>query len=171
MFQGVSLDMKQLAQWKFLLQVLCQMANASFNGKPCEMLEYHHLLQNPTTHKAWSFPEGNEFGWLAWGMRGQIKGTNTIFVVHKSKIPPERFKDVIYRKFVCTVRPTKAKTTCTRLTLGSIHINILDNCEIPMANMLLVKSFLNSIISTNAAKSMTVNIRHFFLNTLLKWTE
>ena len=42
----------------------------------------------------------NKFGRLAQGVGGRVKGTDTIFFIHKHKIPQDRLKDVMYIKFV-----------------------------------------------------------------------
>ena len=52
----------------------------------------------------------NEFGRLANGVGGCVKGTNTIKFVHRRDVPSKRMKDVTYGKFVCTIRPEKKET-------------------------------------------------------------
>jgi len=73
----------------------------------------------------------------------------------------------MYSKFVCDVRPTKAKQNRTILTVGGDRINYPDDCGTPTADMLLVKLLLNSVISTRGAKFMTADIKNFYLNTPL----
>jgi hypothetical protein len=66
-----------------------------------QMLNYRQLLQHPKYKKQWSISSANEFGRLAQGVGGRIKGTNTIYFIHKHEIPKERQKDITYgrRKF------------------------------------------------------------------------
>ena len=40
----------------------------------------------------------NEFGRLANGVGGHIKGTNTIKIIHKRGVPSKQMKDVTYGK-------------------------------------------------------------------------
>jgi hypothetical protein len=73
------------------------------------MLNYRQLLQRPKYTKNWSISSANEFGPLAQGVGGRIKGTDTIFFIHEHKIPKDRRRDVTYGSFLCTVKPEKAE--------------------------------------------------------------
>ena len=88
-----------------------------------KMLNYRQLMRNPKYKKQWSVSSANEFGRLANGVGGRIKGTNTIKFVHRHKVPKERMKDVRYGQFVCTIRPEKAEKHRTRFTVGGNRIN------------------------------------------------
>ena len=81
------------------------MANGVLHEK--EVLNYRQLIQHPTLGDDWKLLSANEFGRLDQGIGGRVKGTNTVFFVDKSEVPPERFKDFTYGKFVCMVRPEK----------------------------------------------------------------
>ena len=70
-----------------------------------EVLNYRQLIQNPTLGDDWKLSSANEFGGLAQGIGGRVTGTNTVFLIKKSEVPQERFKDITYGKFVCMVRP------------------------------------------------------------------
>ena len=61
---------------------------------------------------------------------GQLVQRVWIFV-NKHKILLDRFKDVTCGKFVCTVRPIKAKPNSTILTLGGDCINCPNDCKWP----------------------------------------
>ena len=50
-------------------------------------------------------------------------------------------------------------------------INYLDDCETPTVDLLIVKILLNSIISTPQAIFMSMAIKYFYLNTLVKCYE
>ncbi len=64
---------------------LCEMAN-SVIGDNGELLEYRHLIANPTTRATWSHSYGNELGRLAQGLPGRAKGTNTIFFIPRHMV-------------------------------------------------------------------------------------
>ena len=81
--------------------------------------------------------------------------------MHKSKIPPDRLKDVTHGKFVHTIRPNKAKPNSNR-------INYPCDVRTPMAVMLCIKILLDNVISTNGAKFISIDISSFYLNTPLK---
>jgi hypothetical protein len=78
-----------------------------------DVLEYRQLLKHPKYAKAWNLSAANEFGRLAQGVAGRVKGTNTIHFIRKEEIPPDRLRDVTYIKFVCTVRTEKSEPNRT----------------------------------------------------------
>eukprot|EP00804_Cyclotella_cryptica_P001131 CCRYP_008401-RA/>CCRYP_008401-RA protein AED:0.27 eAED:0.27 QI:0/0/0/1/0/0/4/0/702 len=60
------------------------------------------LIPNKSIADRVAGDDGN--GGSPCGIGGRIKGTDTIRFVHKHEIPQDRFKDVTYIKFVCTIR-------------------------------------------------------------------
>ena len=113
----------------------------------------------------------NEFGRLANGVGGRVKGTNTITFIAKAAVPPNRRKDVTYGTFVCTVRPEKKEPNRTRFVVGGDRINYPGEVATPTADMLVAKLLFNSVISLHGAKFMTMDISNFYLNTPLKRPE
>ncbi len=103
----------------------------------------------------------NEFGQLAQGVGGQIKGTNTIFFVHKHQGSQDRWKDITYAKFVCELKLNKAKFHHTRLTVGGDKVHFPGNVGTPIADLTLVKMHTNSVISTCRARYMTLDVKKF----------
>jgi hypothetical protein len=105
-----ALDMTELAQAimgdnpKGLTQ---EYANEVFDEETGELLKYRKLINHPKYHEVWRHSSANEFGRLAQGVGGRILGTNTIFFIHKHEIPPDRWNDVTYAKFVCELKPNK----------------------------------------------------------------
>jgi hypothetical protein len=55
-------------------------------GKP---MEYCQLIANPITQADWQVSAAKEFGRLAQGVRGRIKGTNTIFFISHHDMPAD----------------------------------------------------------------------------------
>ena len=86
-------------------------------------------------------------------------------------MPQDRFKDVTYIKFVCTICTKKKDPYQTRATMGGNLINYPDDVGTPTANLLLIKIFLNSVISTQGAKFANADISNFYLMTPLKRPE
>ena len=113
-----------------------------------QLLEYPQLLRHPKFKDAWNISAANEFGRLAQGIKGRVKATNTIRFICKNEIPLDRLKDVTYIKFVCQVRTEKEEPNQTRATFGGNLIHYPDDVGTPMADLLLIKIFLNSVIST-----------------------
>ena len=70
-------------------------------------------MRDPKHAKVWSESLANEFGQLAQGVGGRVKGTNTIFFIQKDHIPIDRRKDVTYGSFVCELKPNKEEKHCT----------------------------------------------------------
>ena len=130
-----------------------------------ELLEYRQLLRHPKFKETWSISAANEFGRLAQGIKGRVKATDTIKFIKKSEIPPDRLKDVTYLKFVCMVRTEKDEPNRTRATFGGNLIHYPDDVGTPTADLLLIKIFLNSVISTKGARFATADLSNFYLCT------
>ena len=158
----------RLKQSSKKLNALALAVQESGTGK---QLNYRELRRHPEYQDDWNLSSANEFGRLAQGVGGRVKGTNTIFFIHKSQVPADRLKDVTYGKFVCTVRPEKADPNRTRLTVGGNRINYPGEVGTPTAEMMLAKILFNSVISTDGARFMTMDIKNFYLGTPMKRFE
>ena len=145
---------------------LCEMANAVI-GDNGELLEYKHLIANPKTRATWLHSYGNEIGRLAQGMPGRNTGTNTIFFIRKDQVPKERAKkDTTYGLITTLVRPEKIdEPNRTLLVAGGDRVHYPGDAGTPTADLLTVKLLLNSIISKENARFMTMDIKDFYLNT------
>jgi hypothetical protein len=82
-------------------------AHAVLDQETGELLEYRRLLKHPRFKDVWNRSAADEFGRLAQGIAGRIKGTDTMRFIPKHEIPADRLKDVTYIKFVCAVRTEK----------------------------------------------------------------
>ena len=157
---------------KVPFKALKELVNAVMDEETGEMLEYRDLLKHPVLGPDWNISGANEFGRLAQGVGNRIKGTDTIKFIRKEDVPLDRRRDVTYGRFVCKVRPEKIKEpNRTRLTAGGNLINYPWDVSTATAEMLLVKIFFNSIISTPGAKFMTMDIKNFYLGTPMKRKE
>ena len=58
-----------------------------------------------------------------------------------------------------------------RLTVGGDRINYPEDCRTPTADMTLFKIHVNSILSTQRAKCLTMDIKDFYLRTPMKRPE
>jgi hypothetical protein len=74
-------------------------------------------------------------------------------------------------KFVCTIRTEKKDPYRIRATMGGNLINYPEDVGTPTANLLLIKIFLNSVVSTRGARFANVNISNFYLMTPLRRKE
>ena len=111
-----------------------------------ELLKYWQL-HHTKFKKDWNI-SANEFGHLAQGVGGRVQGTNTIYFIAKGEVPQDGFKDITYIRFVCTVWTKKNEPNWTRAIMGGNLIDYPDDVGTPTANLLLIKIFLNSVIST-----------------------
>jgi hypothetical protein len=145
--------------------------NNVFDAESGKVLKYRQLLTNPQYQVVWNTSSANEFGRLAQGIGNRVKGTDTIFFMHKHQVPRERIKDVTYVKFVCELKPNKKEIHRTRMAVGGDKINYPDDVGTPTADLLLVKTHANSVISTPKARYMTLDISNFYLNTPMKRYE
>jgi hypothetical protein len=66
---------------------------------------------------------------------------------------------------VCEYKPNKTEKERTRFTFGGDKMNYPGNCATPTGNLTLFKIMLNSVISTQGARFMTLDIKKFYLNT------
>ena len=118
------------------------------------------LIKDPATALQWNHSAANEFGRLAQGVGGRIEGTNTIFFIHKSKVPHGR--TVAHARFVCDIHPQKAETHRTRLTVGGNLISHPGDVSTRTADLPLVKLFIGHVLSTPRAKFMTMDAGNFY---------
>ena len=86
-------------------------------------------------------------------------------------MPVDRFKDCTYVRIVCNERPEKQDPKRVCIKVGGDRINYPGDCGTPTADMLTVKLLLNSVVSTEGAKFMTMDISNFYLMTPLKRKE
>lgn len=146
-------------------------ANPVLDHETGKLLEYRQLLRDPKHKEIWNRAAANEFGRLAQGVGGRVEGTNTIQFIHKHEIPQDRWKDVTYVKFVSSIRTEKDDPYRIRATLGGNLIHYPEDVGTPTADLLLIKIFLNSVVSTEGAKFATADISNFYLMTPLKRPE
>ena len=148
-----------------------EQANPVLDFDTGELLEYRQLLRHPKYKDIWNRAAANEFGRLAQGVGGRVKATNTIEFIHKHEIPQDRCKDVTYISFVSSVRTEKEDQNRVRATMGGNLINYPEDVGTPTADLLLIKIFLNSVISTPGAKFANADISNFYLGTPLTRPE
>ena len=126
-----------------------------------KMLKYRQLITHPDpeVQKAWLCSAANEYGRLAQGVSGRVKGTDKIQFIRKDKVPANRQKDVMYGMFQCNKRPEKKERNRSRFVAGG---NLLKgtypgDTGTPTTEMLVAKILFNSVVSTRKAKFMTMD--------------
>ena len=134
-------------------------------------MEYRQVMKNPRYRALYKKAYAKEIGRLAQGMPGLADGTETIFFIDKSEVPPNRWGDVTYGRIVVIYRPEKSDPYRVRLTVGGNRLTCPWDCSTPTVDMLTVKLLLNSIVSTPNAKFMSIDIKDFYLNTPMPRSE
>ena len=136
------------------------------SGKP---MTYRELLKDPLTKREWELSASDGFGRLAQGVGGRIQGTDTIKFIPHSAMPMDR--TATYPRFVCEHRPQKTEVNRTRLTLGGNLIKYPGDVSTKTAELETIKILFNSVISTNGARFLSIDIKNFYLNTPLERPE
>ena len=95
---SIPLYTRKLANQKFPLAMLCEIAGAVLDPETGKLLEYRHLTKKPQFKEVWSKTGSKEIGRLAQGVPGVVDGTNTIFFIDYDQIPNDRSKDVTYTR-------------------------------------------------------------------------
>ena len=145
----------------FTLENEVHQAMAVMDAETGKLLNYKQLMKDPKYKKRWTVSSTNEFGRLANGVGGRIKGTNTIKFIRKDQVPHYRRKDVTYSYFVCNIRPEKKEKERTRFVGGGDRINYPGKVATPTADMLVVKLLFNSVVSMKDSKFMTMDNSKF----------
>ena len=91
-----------------------------------------------------------------------LSGTKTIFFISKEKVPAGR--TVTDGRIVAKIRPQKAETHRTRLTVGGNSIHFPSDVTTHTSDLITVKLIFNSVLSTKNAKFMCADIANFYLN-------
>jgi hypothetical protein len=144
-------------------------ASAVFHPNTGNAMTYRQLITDPLTNHDWQRSAANEFGRLAQGIGGRVKGTNTIRFIKRSEIPSDR--KPTYPRFVCEIKPHKVEVNRTRLTLGGNLIDYPGDVSTRTADMDTIKMIFNSTVSTPGAKFCSMDITNFYLNTKMDRPE
>ena len=121
--------------------------------------EFRHLIKGPDK-EIWTKSLANEFGRLAQGVSKRIEGTNTMYFIPKEEVP-FKTKKFTYSKIVCNIRPSKAETHRTRITVGGNLLDYAGTLATPNATITTAKYLFNSVVSTPAAKCVLADIKTF----------
>jgi hypothetical protein len=127
---------------------------------------YKKLMNDPDTMEIWQTAFGKDFKGMAQGdnKMGQ-KGTNTIFVMTHAEIliiPADR--TITYARAVIDFCPQKADPHRIRITAGGNLINYPGELTTRTANLTTSKLMWNSVLSTEGAKHMCLDIKNFYLS-------
>jgi hypothetical protein len=130
---------------------------------------YKRLINNPATAETWQTAFGKDFGSMAQGDKkmGQ-QGTNSIFIItHKKIVRIPKHQTVTYTCVVVGFCPQKANPYRIQITAGGNLINYPGELSTQTADLTTSKLMWNSVLSTERAKYMCLDIKNFYLTALL----
>ena len=90
------------------------------------------------------------------------KATTNMFFIKENEIPHDRRRDVTYARIFCNYCDQKKEKERTRMPMGGDRANCPFDYGTPIADILTIKLWLNSVISTPGAKFKTVDIINVF---------
>ena len=133
-----------------------------------KLLEYCQLHRDQKFKETWERSAANDFGMLAQGVGNRVKGTNTIFFIHKHEVPQDQFKDITYLKFVYNVQ--LKKTIQTALEPRSMEaVSTTQMIAVLLQPIsFIIKILFNSVISTPGARFAYTDLSNFYYNHFLK---
>ena len=143
------------------------MLSAVLDEDTGELMDFRKMMMNPKYYPLYRNSYATEIGRLAQGMPGLVEGTNTLFFIKKTSVPADRWRDVTYGRIVVDYRPENTDPFQIRITVGGDRVNYLGDCGTPAVDFTTVNFLLNSIVSTLNAKFMTIDVKDFYLNTLI----
>ena len=132
--------------------------------------KYKKLIAIPEFTETWETAFGKEFGNQAQGdNKTGEKGTNTLFVMDHEQIaniPKDR--TVTYGRIVIDYRPQKSDPNRVRITAGgNLITDYPGEVTTRTADLTTAKILWNSVISTEDARFMGIDIKSFFITATL----
>jgi hypothetical protein len=139
-------------------------ANAVIHPVTVKEMEYSALMKDPRLQPLWTRGFGNECGCLFQGIR-DIPVTDTCFFATLKNIPEDR--KITYGKIVCDYNPHKKEKERVLLTVGGDRLDYSGDVATSTAYITTFKIIINSTLSTKDASMMMVDIKNYYLGTLL----
>ncbi len=135
---------------------------------------YKKIMHDLATAEVWQTALGKDFGGMAQGCNktGQ-KGTNAMFIMAHDKIRHALAakKFFTYANPVVDYQPQKDDPHCIRITAGGNLIDYDGDASICTANIDTAKLHWNSVISTENARYMCLDIKKIYLTAALEYFE
>ena len=128
---------------------------------------YKKLIKDALYCYTWETAFGKEFGNIAQGDdRTGEKGTNCVFVMtHEEIANIPRDRVVTYARIVIDYRPQKDDPNRVRITAGGNLIDCPMELTTRTADLTTSKILWNSVLSTEDAKCMCIDVKSFYLCT------
>jgi hypothetical protein len=126
---------------------------------------YKKFMKDPITQETWTTAFGKDFGGMSQGdnKTGQV-GTNAMFVMDQKDIPNiPADRTVTYANVVVDYRPQKEDPHRIRITAGGSLINYTSELTMQTADITTSKLNWNSVLITQKAKYMCLDLKFFYL--------
>jgi hypothetical protein len=144
------------------------MMNSVIHPSTGKEIKYKDLMKDPDLGPSFEIGLSNELGRICQGIR-EIAGKNTAFFIDLKSIPKNR--KITYGKLVCDFKPNKNEKHRVRLTLGGDRLDYSGDTATSTADFTTFKILINSTLSTQEAKMMMTDIKHYYLGTPLPTYE
>ncbi len=135
---------------------------------------YKKLMNDPATAEVWQTAFRKDFGGMAQGCNktGQ-KGTNAMFVMTKTEIASALAagKKFTYANPVVDHRPQKEDPNRIRIMARGNLIQCESEISVRTADINTAKLHWNSVVSTEDARYMCLDIKNFYLTAALEYYE
>jgi hypothetical protein len=99
----------------------------------------------------------------------QIQGRNTCRFIKINEMPPGR--KATYVQIITADCPMKEEQGQVRMTVSGDQVDYPGDCATKGANLINAKCLFNSAISTDDAKFMNLDVKDFYLGTILPTKE
>ncbi len=133
---------------------------------------YRQLMNDPETAEVWQTAFGKDFGRMAQGNNktGQ-KGTNSVFVMTHNKINIAKAAGHkwTYARIVVDYCPQKEDPNRIRIAVGGNMITYKGNTSTRTADLTTSKLLWNSVLSTEGARYMCLDLKNFYLMAALDY--
>jgi len=129
------------------------------------ILSYKKLMKDPVTVEMWQTAFGKDFG----GMRQGDDKTGVMTPQDVANMPADRF--ATYANIVVDFQPQKEDPHRIRITAGQNLINHPRELTTRTADITTTKLHWNSVLSTQKAKYMCLDLKSFYLSAPLKRYE
>ena len=137
--------------------------NTVIDSTTGDLLELRQLMKT-TEDKLCIYKEFNKLARLAQGSKKRtIKITNTIHFISPNQKPTN--KKSTYARIFVRYWTQEEYPYWVRITFGGDKIHYADETFTPNADITTAKFLFNSVISTEFAKFLGLNIKDFYLNT------
>jgi hypothetical protein len=137
--------------------ILPEMVNAVTCPDTGKSLKHQELITKLKYKIQWMRSTANEIN--------RLYNTNAIHFIRRSNIPNGR--KATYGSFVVDIEDHKEEKERTRLTVGGDQIEYPGDKSTITAGLTTAKILINSVISTQDAKFLVIDIKNFYLNTPL----